>query len=158
MTLLCLPREAYRGEGPGIPSHLLGCHSWQSCSRTPFKRLSGAPQASHLCVFDETVFATIPDHEVRAAKLTNRWIIGWWWRRDAVSDEPFVGTKCGLLKCRLVRRKPPGKQWKRRETELTHVARSAILTRTWTLGTSAAGTRTTGGDSNSTSACTSATT
>ena len=27
-----------------------------------------------------------------------------------------MGTKHGLLKCRLVRRKPPGEQWSRRET------------------------------------------
>ena len=35
----------------------------------------------------------IPDHEVRAAKLTNRWISGCWCRRDASSDEHLVGTK-----------------------------------------------------------------
>ena len=34
----------------------------------------GAPWALALCVFGESVFASIPDHEVRAAKLTNRWI------------------------------------------------------------------------------------
>ena len=49
-----------------------------------------------------------PDHEVRAAKLTNRWISGCWWGRDASSDEHLVGTKHGLLKCKSVRRKPPG--------------------------------------------------
>ena len=30
-------------------------------------------------MFGESVFALIPDHEVRAAKLTNRWISGCWW-------------------------------------------------------------------------------
>ena len=69
-----------------------------------------------LCMFGESVFALIPDHEVRAAKLTNRWISGSWWGRDASSDERLVGTKHGLLKCRSVRRKPPGEQWSRRET------------------------------------------
>ena len=64
----------------------------------------------------ESVFALIPDHEVRAAKLTNRWISGCWWGRDASSDEHLVGTKHGLLKCRSVRRNPPGEQWSRRET------------------------------------------
>ena len=67
-------------------------------------------------MFGESVFALIPDHEVRAAKLTNRWISGGWWRRDAPSDEHLVGTKQCLLKCRSVRRKPPGEQWSRRET------------------------------------------
>ena len=67
-------------------------------------------------MFGESVFALIPDHEVRAAKLTNRWISGCWWGRDASSDEHLVGTKHGLLKCRSVRRKPPGEQWSRRET------------------------------------------
>ena len=34
----------------------------------------------HLCAcFGELVFALIPDHEVRAAKLTTRWISGCWW-------------------------------------------------------------------------------
>ena len=67
-------------------------------------------------MFGESVFAMIPDHDVRAAKLTNRWISGCWWRRDACSDKHLVGTKFGLLKCRSVRRKPPGEQWNRRET------------------------------------------
>ena len=67
-------------------------------------------------MFGGSVFALIPDHEVRAAKLTNKWISGCWWGRDASSDEHLVGTKHGLLKCRSVRRKPPGEQWSRRET------------------------------------------
>ena len=67
-------------------------------------------------MFGESVFALIPDHEVRAAKLTNRWISGSWWGRDASSDEHLVGTQHGLLKCRSVRRKPSGEQWSRRET------------------------------------------
>ena len=84
--------------------------------RTPFQYLLGTPYVSLLCMFGESVFALIPDHEVRAAKLTNRWISGSWWGRDASSDEHLVGTKYGLLKCRSVRRKPPGEQWSRRET------------------------------------------
>ena len=71
---------------------------------------------SLLCMFGESVFALITDHEVRAAKLTNRWISGCLWGRDASSDEHLVGTKQGLLKCRSVHRKPPGEQWSRRET------------------------------------------
>ena len=67
-------------------------------------------------MFGESVFALIPDHEVRAAKLTNRWISGYWWGRDASSNDHLVVTKHGLLKCRSVRRKPPGEQWSRRET------------------------------------------
>ena len=84
--------------------------------RTPFQCLLGTPYVSPLCMFGESVFALIPDHEVRAAKLTNRWISGCWWGRDASSDEHLVGTKFGLLECRSVRRKPPQKQWSRRET------------------------------------------
>ena len=44
-------------------------------------------------MFGESVFALLPDHEVRAAELTNRWISGCWWRRDASSDEHLVGMK-----------------------------------------------------------------
>ena len=84
--------------------------------RTPFQYLPGTPYVSPLCMFGESVFALIPDHDVRAAKLTNRWISGCWWGRDASSDEHLVGTKHGLLECRSVRRKPPGEQWSRRET------------------------------------------
>ena len=84
--------------------------------RTPFQYLLGTPNVSPLCMFGESVFALIPDHEVRAPKLTNRWISGCWWGRDASSDEHLVGTKHGLLKCRSVRRKPRGEQWSRRET------------------------------------------
>ena len=67
-------------------------------------------------MFGESEVASIPDHEVRAVKLTNRWISGSWWGRDTSSDEHLVGTKHGLLKCRSVRRKPPGEQWSRRDT------------------------------------------
>ena len=84
--------------------------------RTPFQYLLGTPCVSPLCMFGESVFALIPDHEVRAAKLTNKWISGCWWGRDASSDEHLVETKHVLLKCRSVRRKPPGEQWSRRET------------------------------------------
>ena len=84
--------------------------------RTPFQDLLVTPSVSPLCMFGESVFALIPDHEVRAAELTNRWISGCWWGRDASSDEHLVGTKHGLPKCRSVRRKPPGEQWSRRET------------------------------------------
>ena len=65
--------------------------------RTPFQYLLGTPYVSPLCMFGESAFALIPDHEVRAAKLTNRWISGCWWGRDASSDEHLVGTKHGLL-------------------------------------------------------------
>ena len=46
--------------------------------RTPFQYLLGTPHVSPLCMCGESVFALIPDHEVRAAKLTNRWISGCW--------------------------------------------------------------------------------
>ena len=81
-----------------------------------FVTLDLCSQDSPLCIFGESVFALIPDHEVRAAKLTNRWISGCWCGRDASSDRHLVGTKHVLLKCRSVRRKPPGEQWSRRET------------------------------------------
>ena len=61
--------------------------------RTPFQHLLGTPHVSPLCMFGESLFALIPDHEVRAAKLTNRWISGGdemhrrmntWWERSMV--------------------------------------------------------------------------
>ena len=90
------------------------------------------PYVSPLCVFGESVFALIPDHEVRAAKLTNRWISGCWWGRDASSDEHLVVTKHGLLKCRSVRRnllESNGVDVKRSKLE----GRSGILTWKWIL-------------------------
>ena len=45
---------------------------------TSFQCLLGTPCVSLLCMFGESVFALIPDHEVRAAKLTKRWISGFW--------------------------------------------------------------------------------
>ena len=102
--------------------------------RTPFQYLLGTPYVSPLCMFGESVFALIPDHEVRAAKLTNRWISGSWWGRNASSmpDEHLVGTKHGLLKCRSVRRnhlESNGVDVKRSKLE----ARSGILTWKWIL-------------------------
>ena len=84
--------------------------------RTPFQFLLRTPFVSPLCMFGESVFASISDNELRAAKLTNRWISFCWWKRDASSDEHLVSTKFGVLKCRSGRRKHPGEQWSRRET------------------------------------------
>ena len=61
--------------------------------RTPFQYLLGTPYVTFLCMIGESVFALIPDHELRAANLTNRWISGSWRGRDASSDEHLVGTK-----------------------------------------------------------------
>ena len=47
--------------------------------RNPSQHLLGTPYASPLCIFGESVFALMPDLDVRAAKLTNRWISGCWW-------------------------------------------------------------------------------
>ena len=101
--------------------------------RTPFQYLLGTPYVSPLCMFGASVFALIPDHEVRAAKLMNRWISGSWWRRQASSDEHLVETKHGLLKCRSVRRKPPGEQWSRRETIEARGTKCNFLTWKWIL-------------------------
>ena len=90
------------------------CAAWKK--RNTSRRPPLALYVSPLCMFEESVFALIRDHEVRAAKLMNRWIRGSWWGRDASSDEHLVVTKHGLLKCRSVRRKPPGEQRSRRET------------------------------------------
>ena len=57
--------------------------------RTPFQYLLGSTYVSPLCRFGESVFALIPDHEVRANS-------GCWWGRDASSDEHLVGTKHGF--------------------------------------------------------------
>ena len=57
------------------------------------KYLLGTPYVSLLCIFGESVFALIPDHEVRAAKLTNRWISGCWWGRAASFDKHLVETR-----------------------------------------------------------------
>ena len=88
---------------PAIPlavryvGHVLRRFTVRPDGRTPFQFMLGAPYVSPLCVFGESVFVMIPDHEVTAAKLMNRWISGCWWGRDASSDEHLVGTKFGLV-------------------------------------------------------------
>ena len=67
--------------------------------KTPFQCLLGTPHVSPLCMFGESVLALF--HEIRAAKLTNRWISGCWWGRDASSYESSVGTKHDLLKMQI---------------------------------------------------------
>ena len=42
------------------------------CGKAPFQYLLGSPYVSPLCMFGESVFALVPDHEVRAPKSTNR--------------------------------------------------------------------------------------
>ena len=100
--------------------------------RTPFQYLHGTPCVSPLCMFGESVFALIPDHEVRAAKLTNRWISGpggdemhrptnTWWERNMVclSADQFAENHL----------ESNGVDVKRSKLE----ARSGILTWKWIL-------------------------
>ena len=110
--------------------------------RTLFQYLSGAPYASVVFVLGESIFAMILDHEVRAGKLTNRWISCCWWRLDALSEEHLVGTKFGLHKCRLVRRQPLGEQWSWSRDGWVHVAQRRTLR--WRWSTRIAGTTKTG--------------
>ena len=84
--------------------------------RTPFQYLLGTPKVSPLCMLGESAFALMSDHEVRAAKLTNRWSSGCWWGRDASSDEHLVGTKHGLLKRQTSSQKTSWRARTRRET------------------------------------------
>ena len=74
--------------------------------RTPFQFCSVLHMFSPLCVFGESVFAMLADHQMRSAKFTSGWISRCWWGRDGSSDEHLVCTKFGLLKCKSVRRKP----------------------------------------------------
>ena len=76
------------------PGFVLSRFTVRPDGRTPFQYLLGTPHVSPLCMFGESVFALVSDHEVRAAKLTNRWISGSWWGRDASSDEH--GAKRGV--------------------------------------------------------------
>ena len=94
--------------------------SVRSDGRTPFQYLLGPPHVKPLCMFGESVFALIPDHEVRAAKLTNRWISG------------LVGTKCGVLECRSVRRKPLGESSGAAVKRTRLEARNVMLMLVWT--------------------------
>ena len=79
--------------------------------RTPFQYLLGTPYVSLVCMFGESLFALIPDHEVRtdgsvvAGGDELHRLMNTWWGRSMV-----------CFKCRSVRRKPPGEQWSRRET------------------------------------------
>ena len=65
--------------------------------RTPFKYLLGTAYVSPLCMFGESVFALIPDHQVRAAKLTNRWISGCWWGREHRLTNTWLGRSMVCL-------------------------------------------------------------
>ena len=69
----------------------------------------------HFC-FGESVFALIPGSRSACSQTDeqmDQWLLV---GLVASSDEHLVETKHGLLKCRSVRRKPPGEQWSRRET------------------------------------------
>ena len=74
---------------------------------TPFQYLFSAPYASALCVSGKSVFAVISNHEVKAAKVTNRAAGNNWWVRSLVC----------LVKYRSFRRKTAWRTvWSRRET------------------------------------------
>ena len=84
--------------------------------RTPFQYLLGTPCVSLLCMFGESVFALIPDHEVRASQTDeqmDQWLLV---GTRCFVRRTLVGTKHDLPKRRSVRRKPHGEQWSRRET------------------------------------------
>ena len=81
--------------------------------RTSFQYLLGAPYVSRL--FGDSVLAMIPDHEVRAAKLTNRWISGCWWGPISICSCADQSAENHLENSGTVE-----KRWR-------HVARSGIL-------------------------------
>ena len=102
--------------------------------RTPFQYLLGTPCACHLCAcFGESVFALIPDHEVRAAKLrrTDGSVVAGgderlrqtntWWERSVVclSADQFAENF----------RESSGADVKRSKLE----GRNGIFVRKWTL-------------------------
>ena len=75
------------------------------------------PYVSPLCMFGESVFALIPDHEVRAAKLTNRWISGCWRGTRCIVRRTLGGDETWIVFCAdQFAEKPPEEQWSRRET------------------------------------------
>ena len=85
-----------------------------------------------LRMFGESVFALIPDHAVRAAKLTNRWVSGCCWGRDASSDEHLVGRNMVCLSADQFAEnllESNGADVKRSKLE----GRSGISTWKWTL-------------------------
>ena len=78
-----------RGEQNTAMHHVRGSTQWRGDQLHVRKERS---------VFGKSVFAMIPDHEVRPAKLTNRWISGRQRRRDGSSNEHLLGTSGAVVK------------------------------------------------------------
>ena len=125
-----------------LPFHLqfvlwicsLKIHS-ETRRQNPFPYSFRSPCVSLLCMFSASVFAVIPDHEVRAAKLTNRWTSGCWWGRNASFDEHLVRTKHVLL-LRISSKKTT---WRARGLDVKRMKleeESGILTWKWYSGVS----------------------
>ena len=122
----------------------------------------------HLCaMFGESVFALIPDHEVRAAKLTNRWISGCWWgtrrivRRTPGGDENMVCLSTDSVRRKLTWRAMESTWNDRSSRDEVEFLRGNGFRNTWTnSGTTSrrgnADSNGIDGNSHSTSTCTSA--
>ena len=79
--------------------------------------------ASPLCIVGEAIFALVPDAEIWAAKLENRWIERVWRGRGSSTDEHLVGIRFGLLRARSIKRRTLAARWSKAETTSANIAR-----------------------------------
>ena len=78
---------------------------------TPYRRIKGKPFNARICKFGECVWYLRPKSKGRE-KADTRWAEGVWLGIRDISGEHIIGTQDGVVKVRMVRRRPEDQQWK----------------------------------------------
>ena len=83
----------------------------RSSGRTPFEELTMSKFQSPLLNFGEAVLAQ--GSGAQEGKLGSSWDLGIWLRRSTRTHEHLVGTRTGVIKARIVKRRLETFKWDR---------------------------------------------
>ena len=81
--------------------------------KTPYQRIRGKTFDKALCEFGECVHYKIPKRLIgpELNKWDNRWEVNVFLGIRSISNEMYVGTNTGIIKCRTIRRKTFDQRW-----------------------------------------------
>ena len=81
--------------------------------RTPYARIRGKPFSAPICEFAESIWFQMPKRMIGPDLNTwdDKWAVGVFLGVRTHSNEIYVGTNTGVVKCRTIRRRPVGERW-----------------------------------------------
>ena len=101
---------------PWLVLHAGFCHNRYQLGhdgRTPYSRIRGKPFNAPICEFAESIWYKIPKRLIGPDlnKWDDKWSVGVFLGVRTSSNEIYVGTGSGIVKCRTIRRRPASQRW-----------------------------------------------